>query len=332
MALVKEVIGKMTDEELEERRTMLTASEYGAAYNMHPYYDLRTLIASKKGQLPPQESMPYMRAGKRWERHIAAVYAEETGREVEWRDRFVRHPEYSWLGGSPDAVVPADEEVLECKLAQWHQRHKFGPGPEDVPEYMILQMQIQMAVMGYKRAKLVVWAGESDLRVYPYKLDPEMVAVMVEHGKEIVDRYLVGDELPPITGSDGSDAWLRHRFPRNFSSVREATTQELLLLENYTDIRIKEKLVIDPILEDKKLLENQLKELTGDSDGIEWFGGRFTWKAIKDKAECDWETLAQTLLLSRPEEERERLISQHTAVVPGYRRIHFRSDRLREIA
>jgi putative phage-type endonuclease len=319
----------MTEDELQERKRMITASRIGSVFGVDPYCDLHRMILQMRGEAERQ-AQPWMMAGKRWERPIAMVYQEETGREVEWFDRLVKHPDHPWLGASPDALVRADEEVLDFKLAQWHQRHKFGPTPEDVPPQHILQLQTQMGVMGYQQAKLVVWAGETELRVYPYEFDELMFRTIVERCSEIYYTYVLTDQLPPITGSEESSEWLKQRFPKNFGTVRRATPVERELLERYTDVRIREKMEGEQIEYNRKLYENRIKEQIGSDDGIEWIDGRFTWKKIKDSETVDWEPLARTLLLSRSEEEQADLVKRFTTTKVGYRKIHFTSDRLRE--
>lgn len=314
------------DQEL--RRRSLSASEFGSVFGVDPRRDARALWAQKKGQMPEAEPKPWMYAGKRWERPIMTVYAETSNREVEWFDRTIAHPDYPWMVASPDALVRQDRETLDAKLVQWHQRHRWGANPADVPEQNILQIHVQMMVLGFDTGKIIAWAGESELRIYDYERDEEMHRALRERGYEFWKRYIHGDETPPITGSEESAAWLRHHFPRNFGTVRKATMGELALLEDYTDVKIEEKTTVAGILERKALLENQIKECIGPDDGLEWFGGRFTWKKIKDSTGVNWEALARTLLLARPEEERAALEQQFIETTPGYRRIYFKADRL----
>jgi len=318
--------------DLELRRRSLAASEFGSVFGVDPRRDARALWAQKKGELPQGEPQPWMRAGKRWEPHILQVWAEESGSDLELWDKTVQHPKHPWLVASCDALVRINRLIAEAKLVQWHQRHHWGASPSEVPEQYILQVAIQMAVMDFDKAMIVAWAGESDLWVYDYPRDPEMEGALVERGYEFWQRYIQGDERPPITGSEESAAWLRCTFPKNFGNVRKATATEIALLEDYTDVRIKEKTEVAEVLDRRALLENQLKETIGRDDGLAWFGGRFTWKKIKDHEETDWQALARTLLLSRPDEERGELVKRFTSTVAGYRRIHFTADRLREAA
>ena len=142
-------------------------------------------------------------------------------------------------------------------------------------------------------------------------------------------RYVIGDEVPPISGSKGAAAWLQQAFPRQRADIRRATDEEIEFLEEYALVRLDLKEASDR----KNQMENEIKLAIADREGLEWPGGKFTWKATKDKVTVNWKALGQHLLFSRikVEEERKALEAEYTKIEAGTRRIHFVSN-VHEIA
>jgi predicted phage-related endonuclease len=151
------------------------------------------------------------------------------------------------------------------------------------------------------------------------KRDAAVERIMLRKAESWWRRYLVGDERPPITGSDLSSAWLKHTYPKHRANTLDiADDEEAALLTEYGQIRR----CYRRYEADKKLWENRIKEALGEREGLRWPGGKLTWKKTRDSHVVEWEPLAEALLARHP--EGDRLREDFTVTKPGHRRIHFK--------
>ncbi len=310
----------------ELRRGLITSTDVGPIFEVDSYG--RTGFdrwAEKKGHAPRWDPTPRMLMGKDVEQGIMKAYERLTGRKVAWTDRTLQHPQRTWMGASPDALVfaPSDalDRVVDAKLVFWDQRRKWGATSHQIPEGIQLQMWWIMAVLECEVCDVAAWAGEDEPRIYQIERDREAERVMIAKCEEWHRRYIEGDEIPPISGSKGAAVWLQQTFPRQRADIREATADEVEALESLALARrdLKEA------DERRKVLENEIKLAIGDHEGLEWEWGKFTWKLTKDKKKIDWKALGTHLLITRikDEEERKTLESEYTKTEPGTRRVHF---------
>jgi predicted phage-related endonuclease len=164
----------------------------------------------------------------------------------------------------------------------------------------------------------------SEPLIYTFERDQEIEEAMVEVCQRFYRDYIVGDKQPPIGASDDSTAYLRQRFPRHRANVREATPDEIELLELYAQIRAEG----ESITSERIRVENEIKLAIGDAEGLIWPHGKFTWKNTKDQTKTDWETLARRLLNTYSDQERAIAIQEFSTSRPGPRRICFACDDL----
>lgn len=72
--------------------------------------------------------------------------------------------------------------------------------------------------------------------------------------------------------------------------------------------------------------ENQVKEtrakvedVIADNAGLRGAWGYITWKYNQPSLKVDWQTIAEGFLVDLPEAKRDKLVLQHTTVLPGQR-------------
>jgi predicted phage-related endonuclease len=314
----------MADE--QKRALAIGGSEIAAIFGVHDYLDEFSLWARKKGELPPQEENPRIRLGTFLQQGIAAYYSHLTGNQTEWRDKTERHPEYKFMAYSPDAVVIGQRRGVDVKYVSFDQSPYWGKTVEDIPPRAVMQAWWYMAALDYLQwdiAALVI--GADDLRIYTVERDLDVERIMLRRAHDWWKRYLVGDERPPISGSELAHRWLQKKHPRhNRSDVRAADFDQAAMLDEYAGVRDEE----DCVKERRALLEAQIKEQIGDHEGLKWPRGKFTWKLSKDSQITDWEGLAQLLLASQAEQE--KLLKEFTSTKPGTRRIRYTDRRGRD--
>jgi hypothetical protein len=150
---------------------------------------------------------------------------------------------------------------------------------------------------------------------------------MLTRVEEWVTRYLVGNEMPPPTGSEEAARWLQIVFPRhNRPDLREASEAEIALLDQLVGVRIAQK----ALAANRSQFEADLKVAIADREGLLWPGGKLTWRKTKDRKETDWKTLATLLLRSRSDEEAAKLLAAYTTVSEGGRRLLMQAEQVAE--
>ena len=317
----------MIDQELHT--TGLGGSEVGALFDAHPFLDQFTVKMRKTQPKLAFSGGPNerQRFGKAMEPTTIALYEYLTGRQVNRCDTTRRHEKRLWQIATPDAFCAEEIRGVELKCCFPDQRHIWGDTIEEIPQYALMQCWWYMSVCDIDRWDLVAMVlGEPLPRVYELHRDPEREKVMVDYAEYWWNRYIVGDEVPPVTGSESSREWLKQMFPRNTSAIRKAEPDEVGLLEQYSEIRISES----RLTSERALVENEIKLAIREADGLYWPGGKFTWKKTKDSTLTDWQALAEMLMFTMSDEERREKLKLFTQTVPGYRRIHFVADALKE--
>ena len=311
----------MIDHEL--RRQCVTSTDVGPIFGVDDYRDAFGTWIEKHSDAPTWEPSPRMLLGKDLEEGIVKAYSRITKRQVQWADRTLRNPERQWMAASPDALVFGPtylERGVDAKLVFWDQRRKWGPDANTIPEGIQLQMWWMMAVCDCDVWDVAALVGDDEPRIYQIERNREAERVVIARCEEWHRRYVIGTEIPPISGSKAAHAWLQQAFPRHARpDMRDANQEEAALLDEYADVR----LLRQDATEQCDKMENQIKLAIGDREGLEWPGGKFTWRKTKDGEKVNWESLARGLLNEKDAELQKTLLGIHTEPKPGERRMRF---------
>jgi predicted phage-related endonuclease len=300
----------------------ISSTDVPKILGMHPREDGMAVKLRKSGLVSRPPSSERMDAGQFLQEGIARWWGHVNKMPVTWWDETVRHPVYPWMVGTPDAR--SGQLIIEIKFVSVDQIFQWGSeddGAAGLPPHYYLQVIWLMAVTGFPRCVVVACFGGNQLRSYYVDRELPLEAAVQQKMADFRERYLIGDEDPPIGSSDTACRYIRERFPRNIAKLREATQDEMDLLRLYANVRLEMK----PLADHKKKLENELKLAVGDHDGLVWADGRFTWKNVKDKTLTDWKAIAQKFLEGESQERREELVAQWSFTKRGSRRIYFRS-------
>lgn len=307
------------------RNCGIAGSDAGAVLGVDESRDGFAVWAEKKGALPPQPPTVRMIVGKALETGILNLYTYVTGREVEYCDQTRQHPERPWQVGTPDAFCKHERRGVDAKLVFFDQRWKWGTTADDIPARVQCQAWWYMALCDIDVWDIAALVGDGLPRIYTIERDREAERVMLARAEEWWHRFIEGDERPPIGTGPAAHAWLARTFPQHKRpDLRAATGEEILALEEYAQVRLEQK----AIKEERECLENRLKAAVGEREGLEWSGGKFTWRKTKDKEVTDWQSMARGLLNTYVEvgPVRNDLLTFYTRSKPGTRRIWFNSD------
>lgn len=304
----------LTDEQLEQRQHGIGASEIAAIAGLNPWKKPIDVWLEKTGraQTAPQDLRQDL--GHRMEGVIADLYAERTGATLLPCPTLV-HPEEPWILATPDRIAsfgdPARDRLLEIKLvgarliAHW--------ADDTIPDYVVTQVLMQQHVTGIHEAEVAALLGGSDLRILSCPHMPEVIADLVEIGREFWFEHVMKDVPPPVDGSDSWARYIRARWPKDLLPVMKAPPEATAIARRLA--RAKEDLAAAEVR--KAEAENAMKTLLADAAGFVGDGWRCTYKSTASNG-VDWKAVALELGAT-PE-----LQSKHTR--PGSRRFAFQAE------
>lgn len=211
-----------------QRRGRVTGSNVGAILGLNPWRTaddvLRAMVRDSHGAPSEFTGNQATEYGSFHEDGAIVEYTMETGNTVTECGFFV-HPEYDWLGASPDGLI-GDDAVMECK-APYGQRDKRPPefkSAEEQPHYLA-QMQIEMACSQRQLCHFWQWSPHGT-RLEVIRIDYKWLAWAIPKLEAFYALYL--DEI-------GNPAHLQERRQRLSGSKWEA------LLQEYDDCQVAAK-------------------------------------------------------------------------------------------
>ena len=181
-----------TTEWFEKRKGRVTGSNVGAILGLNPNKSaddvLREMVRAYHGYEREFQGNVATEWGNFNEDGAQSEYEMETGNQVQ-ETGFHIHPEYDWLGASPDGLI-GDDGVIEIKCP-------FGKRKDEAPEFKSAkeqewywaQMQIEMACTGRHFCDFYQWApgGSALERV---KFAPEWFESVLSDLKAFHELYL----------------------------------------------------------------------------------------------------------------------------------------------
>lgn len=283
----------LTPEQIEQRRTMVTASDAGAILGVDPWRTAHDVWAEKVfGE----------RAPDKWA--FARGHALE-GPLVGWLDEklipsYLRakhqnetrsHAILSWLGATVDLEVRERRDDIEgegnlvavgdAKVTSgygWGER-----GAREIPDHYLIQFQVQMTVRKVSRHYCVVDVLEDEEpTILVTEHDADLEAAVLEELDEFRRRYLEPKVPPPIDGSPGAQRLVKKLWGRSApTGPRLAATPETEeLAREYLTAKATRKNAEETM----KALEARICERIGENEGVVGDGWRALWSWRKESA------------------------------------------------
>lgn len=297
---------------LAVRRTGIGGSDAAAAVGLNPYMSALELWLDKTGRgdgLPrpdPADTTTPTYWGTLLEPIVAAAYTQQTGNRVRKVNAVLRHPVIPFMLANLDREVVGvpGVQVLECKTAG-----EFGARlwREGVPEYVILQVQHQLAVTGKHAADVAVLLCGQALEVHRIERDDALIARLIELEGRFW-QFVESDTPPPADGSGSADRALRHLYPGHGGTVD--FTDDRRLSSVFADL-----VAVRADIEAREQIESQLRQTIqqamGEATRAIFETGAVTFKRSRDSSAVD----VKRLLADHPEFE-----PQYAMPKPGSRR------------
>jgi putative phage-type endonuclease len=297
---------------LEVRKSGIGGSDAAAAIGLNPYMSPLELWLIKRGldaNLPgpnPDDTNEPVYWGTLLEPIVAASYTKQTGNRVRRINAVLRHPSIPFMLANIDREVIGvpGVQILECKTAG-----EFGARlwREGVPEYVLVQVQHQLAVTGKQAADVAVLICGQKLEVHRIERDDELIARLIPL-EAAFWRYVETDTPPPADGSESADRALRCLYPGtggtvDFSEDRRLSSVFADLVAVRADIEQRET--------QEALLRQTIQQAMGEADRAIFETGSVSFRRSRDSAGVD----LKRLLADHPEYG-----TQYALTKPGSRR------------
>lgn len=304
-------VSQGTPEWLERRRFGIGSSD--APIIAGERGSIIELWAQKAGLVdvpePDEDTARLFEWGHRLEPVVADWYADKTGRKLRRVNRLLQHPTVPWAIASLDREVVGEKRVVEIKTTRFGWR-RGEPVPGDVQT----QVQHQLWVTGYEVADVAVLAGGSEPAIFEIVRDDEFIDDLTFLEAEFWG-WVESKTRPPVDGSENARRVLAKMHPTNDGTMIPATLEM-----DSVAIQLRDARDIAKAAQDRAdTLENAMRALIGDADGIEGDWGRVTWKRTRDPVKTDFKLLAESLAKALPDETVEPLRSLYTHTVEGPR-------------
>ena len=156
----------------DARRGKLTASNFGAAAGVCPWVSRNKALRIAIGQEEWKGDLRACIWGTKNEKNAVKDYMIRTGNVVTHKGLFT-HPDYPWLGGSPDGLV-GTEGIIEVKCPFVNQRPHLK-----IPYHYYCQVNGLMEIMDREWCDFVSWTVHG-MKIYRVYRDKELFDYLME--------------------------------------------------------------------------------------------------------------------------------------------------------
>ena len=270
------------------------ASEVPALLGEDRWITERGLALEKRRLVPHHAPTTAMDWGHRVEALGASLYEERTGRTLEEPGTLI-HPRWQHVFATPDRR--AGDRLVELK---WTNRWS------EPPRRVVIQCQVQMAVAVAAVVDVVVMGPYGEPRFHEIERDERDGFALCDWAEEWYERYVLGDELPPL---DGSDETRRHLDSLGGTGTMRATDEQSRLMAALRAAR-RDKAGAE---EDEARIRNLLVASMAGMERVDGPGWHITWKSYKGRTTTVWKDVAMGLAKGRGRLLKS-LLAAHTSI------------------
>ena len=214
----------LTEAQLEERRTGVGGSDAATVLGINPFSTAYELYLDKLGQAPEEEISPFKAAAFYWgsvlEQPVADRYAEDTGYKVQKANNLIRSKEHPFMIANIDRKVVGEDRRIGFEAKTSARPEGWGEsGSNEIPAYIMCQVQHYLAVTGYDVWDLAVLIGNRDYRSYRITPIPEIIEQLIEAETEFWDRVQAKAPPEPQWQSAATTRLIKSLYPGTNGSV-----------------------------------------------------------------------------------------------------------------
>jgi len=156
---------------------MLTASDAATAIGCNPYEPPDSLVLKKCGHIKFNGNVA-TEHGNKYEDEARDIYCERYG-EVSHEIGLYPHPDYDWLGGSPDGITESGKLLeIKCPLAR-----KIT---DEVPVHYLPQLQLLMEILELEECDFIQYKPLS----LTWPNEPEFMVTHVQRDRGWFSKYM----------------------------------------------------------------------------------------------------------------------------------------------
>lgn len=312
----------LTAEQKEIRKTGLGGSDIAAVAGVNPYRGPMDVYLEKLGLVEEQPENEAMYWGSALEDKIIERYKRDHKCNIHVPQKTFRHkdPNRPYLLATPDAFVFANGNLLEgiangflleIKTAGLATAKLFGEeGTDQVPEHYLCQCQHYMGVLDKDRCDLAVLIAGQQYREYPIHRNDAVIAALWKQAERFWFDNVQAKIPPPVDGSKATKAALAKIYPAHVEDFLETSMEIEELVSHLKEAKIEAGLHNTSVT----FIENQIKALLKDKQGVITQAGKITWRKAKDGTKTDYKGIVKHL---KPD---KAIISQFTVPKQGARR------------
>jgi putative phage-type endonuclease len=179
----------------DARRGKLTASNFGAAAGVCPWTSRAKALRIAIGEEEWKGDLRACLWGTKNEKNAVKDYMVRTGNVVMHKGLYT-HPDYPWLGGSPDGLV-GTEGIIEVKCPFVHQRPHLK-----IPYHYYCQVNGLMEIMDKEWCDFVSWTVNG-MKIYRVYRDKELFDFLMErYGRFYACMKRGVADLPNVTAAE----------------------------------------------------------------------------------------------------------------------------------
>ena len=285
-------------EQLEERRSGIVGSDAATVLGINPYATSYELYLDKLGEAP-EEDENFLKESRYWgsrlEAPVSDRYAEETGYKIQKANNMIRSKEHPFMLANIDRKVVGEDRRIGFEAKTAARPDGWGEsGSNEIPAYIMCQVQHYLAVTGYDCWDLAVLIGNRDYRSYRINPIEEIIEQLIEAETEFWDRVTNKVAPEPEWQSAATTRFLKNFYPGTNGTVIQLPEVAQNYHEVLTDAS-KQRNIYDKVIEGCK---NRIAMLMGEAAvGILGEGaGAYTRKEQTRKA---FEVAENSFVVSR---------------------------------
>jgi putative phage-type endonuclease len=283
---------EMTIDEWRSRRLgSIGSSDAPVICNVDPWRTPLELYYIKTGKLEePELTSNAVQWGIRLEDIVARAFAEKHGLKVRKDNKIRVHRHHYWQTCNLDRVISRVKNrkgpgILEVKCTRMSEGWGAS-GTDEVPDRVMIQVQHQLAVTGFKWAYVAALIGGSDERWYEIPPDKGLIDTITNLEKTFWDHVI--NESPPAPDMEhpSTETLLRRLYPGSNGEVIYFSDEAVRLHEKFKEASTLEKQYRDQA----RTLKAALMYAIGEAaiaylpDGTAWTRKEVDRKAYSVKA------------------------------------------------
>lgn len=264
---------------LAHRQTGIGGSDVGVILGVNKWKSPIQLYFEKIGEVKDSVlDNEYIYWGNVLEDIVAQEFSKRTGKKVRRVNKMFRHPKYDFMIANIDRSVVGEDALLECKTTSEYNKDKWQD--EEIPSSYLAQVQHYLAVTGYKKGYIAVLIGGNRFVWKEIERDEDLINLIIDKEKEFWERYILGEELPDMDGSNATTEFLKHKYLESLDSEKILNNDIETTIEALNAVKEEEK----EIKTLKQKYENKIKATLGNEERGMSKNFKVSWKMQNKKS------------------------------------------------